>query len=58
MESRPPRLLQTRLTFFLPAHAMEDIPDLSTQPKKLKAASLNDILLKLGPITDVSYKPF
>jgi hypothetical protein len=37
---------------------MEDTPNLSTQPKEQKAQSLKDILLKLGPITGVSYDPF
>jgi transposase IS4-like protein len=29
-----------------------------TQPKRQKALSLEDILRRLGPITDVSYEPF
>jgi hypothetical protein len=29
-----------------------------TQPKKQTAQALQDILLKLGPITSVSYEPF
>ncbi|KAF8847383.1 hypothetical protein BDZ45DRAFT_330196 [Acephala macrosclerotiorum] len=37
---------------------MDDIPSPPTQPKKQKAQSLEDILLQLGPITDVSYEPF
>ena len=37
---------------------MEDTPNLPTQPKEQKAQSLKDILLKLGPITNVSYEPF
>jgi hypothetical protein len=37
---------------------MEDSFDIPTQPKRQKAQSLEDILLSLGPITDVSYDPF
>jgi hypothetical protein len=37
---------------------MEDSSNLPTQPKRQKAQSLEDILLKLGPITSISYEPF
>lgn len=37
---------------------MEATSDPPTQPKRHKAQSLEDILLKLGPITGVSYMPF
>ena len=37
---------------------MDDISSPLPQPKKQKALSLEDILLQLGPITDVSYEPF
>jgi len=37
---------------------MDDTSSLPTQPKRQKAQSLEDILLKLGPITSVSYEPF
>ena len=37
---------------------MEDTSNPPTQPKRQKAQSLEDILLKLGPITSVSYEPF
>ena len=37
---------------------MDDTSSLPTQPKKQKAQSLEDILLQLGPITNVSYQPF
>jgi hypothetical protein len=37
---------------------MEDTSSPPTQPKKQTAQSLQDILLKLGPITSVSYDPF
>jgi hypothetical protein len=36
---------------------MDDTPNPPTQPKRQKAQSLEDILLKLRPITSVSYEP-
>ena len=52
MKSRP------RVPPELCAHAMDDTSSPPTQAKRQKAQSLEDILLKLGPITSVSYKPF
>jgi hypothetical protein len=37
---------------------IEDIPDQPKQPKGQKALSLEDILLKIGPVTNVSFTPF
>ncbi|OCK99140.1 uncharacterized protein K441DRAFT_653614, partial [Cenococcum geophilum 1.58] len=37
---------------------MDDTSSPPTQAKRQKAQSLEDILLKLGPITSVSYEPF
>jgi hypothetical protein len=37
---------------------MESPTTQTTQPKKQKAHSLKEILLSLGPITNVSYEPF
>ena len=37
---------------------MDDISSPLPQPTRQKALSLEDILLQLGPITDVSYEPF
>ena len=45
-------LLQLRV------QVIEDTSNPPTQPKMQKAQSLKDILLKLGPIISVSYKPF
>jgi hypothetical protein len=51
MESRP--------VYSLRVPVMEDTSSRPpTQPKKQTAQSLQDILLKLGPITNVSYEPF
>ena len=38
--------------------AMEDIPNQPKQPQGQKALSLEDILLKIGPVTNVSFTPF
>ena len=37
---------------------MDDTSNPPTQSKKQKAKSLEDILLKLRPITSISYEPF
>jgi hypothetical protein len=37
---------------------MEAPPNPPTQPTRQKAQSFEDILLKLEPITSISYKPF
>ena len=52
--------MKTRLVVLLQlrVQVMEDTSNPPTQPKRQKAQSLEDILLKLGPTTSVSYKPF
>ena len=49
-------------THALPAHLRAHIMDspfsIPKQPKTQKARSLEDILLKFGPITSVHYEPF
>ena len=52
MKSRP------RVPYQLRAHAMDDSSSPPSQPKRQKTQSLEDILLKFGPITGVSYEPF
>ena len=52
--------MKTRLVVLLQlrVQVMEDTSNPPTQPKMQKAQSLEDILLKLGPITSISYEPF